>query len=166
MVKKIMFILLGAVTLVIVFFLFDNSVRSRMIIGLRRFSFVYRAFFAASPKTPEAAYEGFRQALVNSSVEANKYLSPSAQQAYRFILSKPEKQKMILSWPSELTKLYQVPCDEFEGCDEQAVYGLEYYQPETRVEIEGRVQEIKAGYYKRELVFIRRKDGGWWIKKL
>lgn len=166
MVKKIVFILLGIILLVIVVLLSNDNLKSRTIIGLRRFSFVYKGFLAARADTPEAAYSGFRQALAKSSVEADKYLSPSASREYRFILSDPEKRQMILAWPEKLTKLYQLSCEEFESCEELAVYSLDYYQEATTVMFNSKEQMIEAGNYKREVVFIKRRGGGWWIKKL
>ena len=164
--KKILFILLACVVLVIVVLWSNNLLRAKMIIGLRRFSFVYKGWMAAEATSPEAAYAGFRQALAAASPEVNRYLSPSAEEEYRFILSNPEKRQMILAWPEKLTKIFQVPCDEFEGCEEQAVYSLDYYQEETKVEFRGKETVIKAGNYKREVVFMKRRGGGWWIKKL
>lgn len=149
-----------------VFFLNDNWLKARLKNDLGRFYFTWQALFATQAVSPEAAYEGFRQALSNSSTEANKYLSPEAQKAYRFVLANQAKKAMILAWPEKMTKLYQEPCSEEDYCLEQAVYRLDYYQPSTEVEFDGRLTTIVGGPMTREIVFIKRADGKWWIKKL
>jgi len=144
----------------------DSWLRAKILIGARRFYFVSKSFLSAPAKNPESAYLNFRQALANTPTEAERYLSPEARDRYRFILSDSSKRAMILSWPERLNKLYQMPCDELDYCLMQAVYNLEYYQSSTTVRMSTSTIEIAGGIYNREIIFIQRPDGQWWIKKL
>jgi hypothetical protein len=154
-----------ALILVIVsFLLWSNAVwRAQMFFLTRQFAYRAQAWFAAPVKSPEEAYRGFRRALKSDGQEFMRYLSPQAQEIYEPIFAKPEKRQLVLSWPEEMTKNYQMECELFEACVETAVYNLQYYQPDWET-ADGK--KIRGSEQKREIVFIKRADGGWWIKKL
>jgi hypothetical protein len=163
MTKKIVLVALGLLAVVFLLWLImPDYRRAQLILASRDWNYRLRGWLAAPAKTPEEAYEKFRQALAAGGSEYNRYLSPKAQEFYRFILTKEEKRQMVLSWTGPLVKQYQTECEPFEGCVEMAVYDLTYY----RQEFELMGQKVEAGYNTREIVFIKRWDGGWWIKKL
>ena len=135
---------------------------------LRRLPYVWERLTTPRADNPQAAYDGFYEALGGKSWEnALKYITRENRERYRELLRDPETRRRQLADKGVLQELRTADCDKSEICRREAIYTYEYEVKEGFwEEVMGKRFFVPAGKQTLEMSFIELPSGRWQISEL